>query len=98
MSTKICLGANTHQLLKAGGHVWVFLNWALGLKALGCDVVWLEQIDINAPIEKLFKAIIGLKQRLAAFGLGDSVSICTSEGAQLPHDLEMKKRYGNVVG
>src|SRR3954447_22323494 len=26
----------------AGGHFWAHLNWMLGLQALGCEVVYLE--------------------------------------------------------
>jgi hypothetical protein len=39
---EVCLAANTLHYPQ-GGHFWVYLNWALGLLAAGCDVVWLEQ-------------------------------------------------------
>ncbi len=81
MGTKVCLGANTHQLIEAGGHLWVFLNWALGLKALGCEVLWLEQVDSSTPADKLALAIDGLKSRLAPFGLADSMALCSPGGA-----------------
>jgi hypothetical protein len=61
-----------------------FVNWALGLKAIGCEVVWLEQIDLNMPSEQLSVAICGLKQQLSPYGLGDSVAICSPNGEPLP--------------
>ena len=88
MSTKICLGANTHQLLKAGGHMWFFLNWALGLRAVGCEVVWLEQVDSKAPVASLPDVIADLKCRLAPFGLDNSVGLCMSDGEPLPRQLD----------
>ena len=44
MSVTIWLSANTLHYPQGGGHMWVFLNWALGLRELGCEVVWLEGI------------------------------------------------------
>jgi hypothetical protein len=26
---------------EGAGHLWVYLNWALSLHALGCRVIWL---------------------------------------------------------
>lgn len=84
-SMKICIGTNKHQLLKAGGTLWVSLNWALGLNAVGCEVVWLEQVDPNTPTELLSHAVTGLKQQLSPFGLDDSVALCSPNGEPLPH-------------
>ena len=45
MSRKVCLLARTLGAPTAGGHAWVYLNWALGLQALGCRVIWLEAVS-----------------------------------------------------
>ncbi|HET9720761.1 MAG TPA: hypothetical protein VFP55_11835 [Solirubrobacteraceae bacterium] len=37
----VCLGANA-LFYPAGGHVWAYLNWALSLREIGCEVMWLE--------------------------------------------------------
>jgi len=37
MSVIVRLSANTLQYRKGGGHMWVLLNWALGLRELGSD-------------------------------------------------------------
>ena len=42
---KVCLFANTLSYPEGGGHLWVYLNWALGLRSLGCQVIWLEDTD-----------------------------------------------------
>jgi hypothetical protein len=36
MSITACLAADTLYYPTGGGHLWVYLNWALGLRALGC--------------------------------------------------------------
>src|SRR5256714_12373994 len=48
MSLTVCLApANTVAYPNGGGHLWVYLHWALALKALGCRVIWLEGIDVD---------------------------------------------------
>ena len=47
---RVWLWANTLSFPRGGGHLWVYLNWALGLHAVGCDVNWLEAADASAPI------------------------------------------------
>ncbi len=52
---------------EGSGHWWVFANWALGLRRLGCDVLWLERVpDIDAIPEKNLRI---LDERLARLGL-----------------------------
>src|SRR2546422_11776462 len=29
---------------EGGGHFWVYMQYALGLRRLGCEVYWLEQV------------------------------------------------------
>src|SRR5688500_6356709 len=46
MSVTVCLSTNTTlSYPQGGGHLWVFLNWALGLRALGCEVIWLGTVS-----------------------------------------------------
>jgi len=46
MSITVCLSTNqTLNYPHGGGHLWVYLNWALGLRALGCEVIWLETVS-----------------------------------------------------
>src|SRR5207237_10082675 len=46
MSLTVCLApANTIGYPQGGGHLWVYLNWALALRAVGCAGIWLEGLD-----------------------------------------------------
>ena len=49
MSITVCLCAKTLYYPHGGGHFWVYLNWALGLRALGCQVLWLERVNPKTP-------------------------------------------------
>ena len=42
--TTVCMTPLTLGYPQGGGHLWVYVNWALSLQALGCRVVWLEDI------------------------------------------------------
>jgi hypothetical protein len=74
----VCFTAKNIYYLKGGGHFWVPLNWALGLRALGCDVIWLEPIDPSTPVEQIRTLTKLLKDRLEPYGLRDSVALSST--------------------
>src|SRR5437588_754286 len=47
----VCLLANTLSYPLGGGHLWVYLNWALGLRANGCKVIWMEGVAADTPAD-----------------------------------------------
>src|SRR5215210_5464076 len=54
MSLTVCLSpTDTLHYPQGGGHLWVFLNWALGLRALGCEVIWLETVSLLETVSAL---------------------------------------------
>jgi hypothetical protein len=99
VSLTVCLApANTIAYPNGGGHLWVYLHWALGLKALGCRVIWLEALDLDdgdpsAAARRRRRGgdprenIAILKARLAPFGLADSVALTSMTGDPVPADL-----------
>jgi len=64
--------------------MWVYLNWALGVTSLGCEVKWLEEVPPNVPTDALPDKIARLRDRLAPYGLGDSLAVCSLGGGSLP--------------
>jgi hypothetical protein len=90
MSVKVCLSTNqTLNYPQGGGHLWVFLNWALGLRALGCEVIWLETVSQEESVSALSR------RRLKGDGLleclNDLVHEVQTNVATLKRRLE---RYG----
>jgi hypothetical protein len=83
MSRTVCLLARTLNAPTAGGNTWVYLNWALGLQALGCRVVWLEAVSSASPVDRVQARLCDLKRRLAPFGLQASVALCSAGGEPL---------------
>ncbi len=70
----MCLAANTLTYPTGGGHLWVYLNWALSLQAVGCRVVWLECTDELRPTD-VPRAVDRLRRELVPFGLADAVAV-----------------------
>jgi hypothetical protein len=89
VSVTVCLLANTIDYLEGGGHFWVYLNWALGLRAIGCDVIWMEALDSSQPPAELQSRIHDLKSRLAPHALGDSLALCGRDG-ELPPSVAVR--------
>lgn len=99
MSVTVCIGpANTVAYPKGGGHLWVYLHWALGLRALGCRVIWLEGIDIDdsdgsAAARRrrrggdVRECVATLKARLERYGFADALALYAMNGEPLPADL-----------
>jgi hypothetical protein len=90
MSFTVCLAASTIEYPEGGGHLWVYLNWALGLQALGCQVVWLEGIDPEMPVHQVRTLTSTLKSRLESYGLAEYVALCSWNGEPLPRAMTEK--------
>jgi hypothetical protein len=83
VSITICLAADTLGYPEGGGHLWVYLNWALGLKSLGCKVIWLETFSQATSTHRLLDQAISLKSRLGRYGLSDQIALCSHTGQTL---------------
>jgi hypothetical protein len=87
MSLTICLApAKTIAYPNGGGHLWVYLHWALGLRALGCRVIWLEGIDPGDPEHDPREKVTTLKSRLEPYGLAEYLALFSMTDEPLPPD------------
>jgi hypothetical protein len=87
MSVRVCLSANTLSYPEGGGHLWVYLNWALGLRALGCDVVWLEAVEAGRTPDEVRRQVESLQGRVARYGLTEPIALCSLGGEPLDSSL-----------
>src|SRR5207244_5959549 len=88
MSAKICLApARTLAYPQGGGHLWVYLQWALGLRAQGCRLIWLEGIDPRDPERDSQEMVTRLKCRLEPYGLAESLALFSLNDEPLPPDI-----------
>ena len=112
MSTTVCLWANSLKHPEGGGHFWVYLNWALGLKALGCRVIWAEGVTSRWSAGRRESVLASLRGNLEPFGLANDIALCfidsdarpqqavdgclSLEAASSQADLLLNFAYGKV--
>src|SRR6266581_3843374 len=85
MSLTVCVApTNTMAYPNGGGHLWVYLHWALALRALGCRVIWLEVLDPEKPQEATQGNVAALRERLDRFGLAESLALFAPDSTPLP--------------
>jgi len=85
MSFTVWLCANTLTYPEGGGHAWAYLNWALGFKSIGCEVVWVEPFDpAELPANEARALVASLKVRLKPYGMAEAVALCSSKHVELP--------------
>ena len=84
MSLTVCLAGR--NLPVVAGHLWVHLNWALGLRALGCRVIWLDLGSVRASPHERDGMAAELRRQLEPFGLAESVAFEPKIESQLDLD------------
>ena len=85
MSLRVCIAADSIGYPTGGGHLWVYLNWALGLRSLGCEVIWLEFISGKKSAPTIRTQVDALRQRLGRYGFADHLAI-SARGNDQAHD------------
>ena len=97
MSITVCLSTNqTLNYPHGGGHLWVYLNWALGLRALGCEVIWLETVTNKESVaasksRRKYRRLLSEREDGHLDGSGDFAHELQANVATLKRRLD---RYG----
>jgi hypothetical protein len=76
----VCLLANAIYYPEGGGHLWVYLNWALGFRAIGCRVIWLEEVGSDLPPGKVGALVEALRTQLEPYDLARDLVVCSTSG------------------
>lgn len=84
MSRTVCLNANTIVYPTGGGHRWVYLNWALGLRSAGCRVIWSEGVLPSWGRERIAEIARVLADHLRPFGLDESLALYSYDDNPIP--------------
>ena len=77
MRMNVCLSTSNTLRYPQGGHLWVFINWALALRACGCDLVWLNVAPSHSTLDETVKAYRTLSDALRPFGLAEAIAVDT---------------------
>jgi hypothetical protein len=80
MTTVVISAYNVANRPQIGGHFWVYLQYAHGLRQLGCDVVWLEALRRDDP-HRPPSAIPTFFRRMERYGLGGRAILYETAGS-----------------
>lgn len=92
MPIRVCISAFGGYRNNMGGLIWTYLDWALSLQAVGCEVIWLElgRASTEADSSQLIRdmevnlAGLGLQCRVLYRVPGESCLVKDSLGQVLP--------------
>src|SRR5437667_8314892 len=74
MPAVVIAAYNVAAFPEGGGHFWVYLQYALGLRALGCDVYWLEGFPIEGLPARNAATLATFRERMKRYGFrGNSI-------------------------
>ena len=91
MKPRIVIAGSLAQKPRQGGHTWQFLNYLLGFKQLGWDVLFVDRIEpamcVGASGEAVkFEDSVNLEyfiRIMRGFGLEDHFSLIYNKGEQV---------------
>ena len=95
MPTVVISPFNVLNFPEGGGHFWVYMQYALGLRALGCDVYWLEAFRRGGRRAEEDALLAPFLSRLARFGFGGKLILYRGEpgsAAGLPEEYVGRTR------
>ena len=84
---KVFLHAQTLGYLQGGGHFWVYLNWALGLRAAGAEMSWIESVDPKIAPADLPERVAQLRALLASYGFDQAIGLLSLKPGDIPESL-----------
>jgi hypothetical protein len=91
MPTVVISPYNVVNFPEGGGHWWVYMQYAQGLRQLGCEVYWLEGFRTQGDEKQDAAALAVFRARMERYGLGGKCIlylIRTDDAA-----LEAPRRY-----
>jgi len=90
MVTVVISPSNVANFLEGGGHFWVYMQYAHGLRQLGCEVYWLERFRRSGDQAHDASVVSTFFKRMGRYGLDGKLILYTSHeqayGHNLPHE------------
>jgi hypothetical protein len=102
MPTVVIAPFNVATFPDGGGHFWVYLQYVLGLRQLGCEVYWLEAFRSKGRPEREAAALATFRERMKQHGLGVNCILYLTHSkepsAEAPGEyLDMKREEAEAI-
>jgi len=75
VATVVLSAFNVAGFPEGGGHFWVYMQYALGLRQLGCDVYWLERFVHTGDDARDALTLGTFFERMKGFGMEGRVAL-----------------------
>jgi len=82
MPTIVIAPYNVATFPEGGGHFWVYLQYVLGLRQLGCEVYWLEAFRSKGRAEPEAAALATFRARIRQHGLDAKTILYVTHGKE----------------
>ncbi len=80
MPTVVISSYDIANFPEGGGHLWVYMQYAQGLRQVGCDVYWMENFRRSNDEQRDVAALETFRARMERFGLGGKLILYVSQG------------------
>ena len=91
MPTVVMSAFNVLNFVEGGGHFWVYMQYAQGLRQSGCDVYWLESFRSRGNGESDAGLLSPFLARMERFGLAGKLILYPSKGKD--DDTGLPRQY-----
>lgn len=96
--TRVVIGAaRVASVPWAAGHFWMYAQYVDGLRRLGCDVWWLEELPAGAGRAVDEARVETLRARLRPLGMADRILVYRWEREDAPTYLTCSARHADQV-
>jgi len=82
--TVVLSAFNVANFPEGGGHFWVYMQYALGLRQLGCDVWWMERFIRGTNDHRDAATIATFFDRMEEFGFGGKALLIAARDRHVP--------------
>src|SRR3989442_4576629 len=79
MPTVVLSSYKVASFPEGGGHFWVYMQYAQGLRQAGCDVYWMERLRPSTDEQRDAAALETFRARMERFGLGGKLILYVSQ-------------------
>ncbi|HEV2857210.1 MAG TPA: hypothetical protein VGW80_02270 [Solirubrobacterales bacterium] len=101
MAELIAVAGSLAQRPRRGGHAWVFLQYLLGLRQLGYEVLFLDRLtsEMLPPGGSAAAGVGWVEETMSAHGLGESWAVLLDDGetAGLPREQVAERLRASVL-
>ncbi|MGD2076018.1 MAG: hypothetical protein PVG38_14025 [Gammaproteobacteria bacterium] len=95
MTTVVLSPSNVADYPAGGGHFWVYMQYVQGLRALGCDVYWLEHFHGSGDEQRDEANLSTFLDRMRRFNLSENVIVHrAAHAATFPDQGDGRTLYG----